>query len=33
MGSKFWHFLVLVAVVSVCIWASNHIPAYSKLVS
>ena len=28
---KFWHILVLVGVVTACLWAQNHVPFYSKI--
>ena len=31
MSLKFWHVVVMVAVITVCLWAQNHIPAYGKL--
>lgn len=30
---KLWHLLVVVAIVTVCLWASNNVPFYGKLVS
>lgn len=28
---KFWHVLVLVAIVTACLYAQNHVPLYQKL--
>ena len=30
---KLWHFAVLVAVVTVLLYAQNHVPFYTKLTS
>jgi hypothetical protein len=30
---KFWHVLVVVLIASLCIYASNHVPVYSNIVS
>lgn len=29
--NKAWHYLVIAAVVTLLIWASNNVPAYQKL--
>jgi hypothetical protein len=30
---RIWHFFVLVAVVTVLLWAQNNVPFYTKLTS
>jgi len=33
MNFKFWHFVVLLAVITAALYAQNHVPAYAKLTS
>jgi len=31
MNLKFWHILVILAVVTVALWAQNHVPIYANI--
>jgi len=28
---KFWHIIVLIVVITVCLWAQNHVPFYGNI--